>query len=107
MRSYPEQVDWFQRHLYTGMHSRKGPLALDELHDFFEVRNVIVHSSGHAKKQYIDRTKHMTTRRLPREYASPRIDFVQLTDFAAKLLVQAEFVDSQVAAKWQTTRNSN
>lgn len=104
MKSYPDQVAWFERELHVGLHSRAAPMTLVDIHDFIELRHVIVHADGHASRAYIERTGHIPNRRLERMHSTPAIDFVELLGFSARLLMQVEFVDAAVADKWTTTR---
>ncbi|WP_201595506.1 hypothetical protein [Psychrobacter vallis] len=107
MSAYPKRVEQFQKIFYVGIHSKKSPVSVAELHDLIEVRNVIQHNDGHASPQYFKRMAGYGDYRLllPLSYSTPTVDFKWLLSFAQKMLHLAEYIDIEVANKWVTTRN--
>jgi len=110
MLAYPKRVEVFQSLFHVGIHSKKSPIILAKVHDFIEVRNVILHTGGHASSQYISRVSGYIQKGykpiLEDELDTPKVDFVWLIEFAMDLIKLAEFIDEQVAQKWKTTRNT-
>lgn len=107
MSAYPKRVDQFQKIFYVGIHSKKSPISIAELHDLMEVRNVIQHNDGHVSPQYFKRMANYKDYGLllPLSYSTPTVDFKWLLSFAQKMLHLAEYIDVEVANKWVTTRN--
>ena len=109
MLAYPKRVDAFQYLFHVGIHSKKSPLSLAQVHDIIELRNVILHSGGYASIQYLSRIQAYIENGykplLKRELDTPKVDFVWLIGFATDLLKLAGYVDEHVAVKWKTTRN--
>jgi hypothetical protein len=106
MLSYPQKVESFERHFHVGLHSKKSPLTLFEVHDFLEVRNVIVHSDGYASSQYLQRMKSYNQQTLlKRKYDTLKIDFSWLLSFAQRVTSLCDFIDGEVGKKWKTSRN--
>ncbi len=111
MSAYPKRVEGFQKLFHVGVHSKKSPMGLVELHDLIEVRNVIQHNDGHGSTHYIQRMSVYKdldyTNLIKSEYYTPKIDFNWLIDFGVRILELAEFLDEEVSEKWTTTRNSD
>lgn len=107
MLSYPKKVERFQKEFHVGLHHKTFPLSLFEVHDFLEVRNVIVHNDGHASDQYHDRMSgYNQPPLLQGKYESPEINFSWLLTFGQKLICLCNQVDKEVRNKWKTTRNN-
>lgn len=110
MSAYPKRVDSFQKLFHIGIHSKKAPISLPEVHDLVEIRNVIQHSAGHCSQQYLNRMSVYDEtdyqRLLKSEYTQPKIDFCWLLELGINMVRLAEFVDSEAEQKWSTTRNS-
>jgi hypothetical protein len=107
MLSYPKKVEKFQKEFHVGLHHKTFPLSLFEVHDFLEVRNVIVHSDGHASDQYLERMSSYHQLSLLRwKYDTLGINFSWLLTFGQQLIFLCNLVDEEVSKKWTTTRNS-
>ena len=107
MLSYPKKVDYFQSQFHIGIHSKKSPFTLSEVHDFIEVRNIIIHNDGHANEQYFERLKDYNQETLvKRTHFSLKPDFVWFISFAKQLLALGYFIENDISKKWKTTRNS-
>ena len=107
MLSYPKKVEKFQREFHVGLHHQTLPLSLFEVHDFLEVRNVIVHSDGYASEQYLERMSiYNQPTLLKGKYDTLEINFSWLLTFGQQLISLCERIDEEVGKKWRTTRNS-
>ena len=109
MSAYPKRVDLFQKQFFVGIHSKKAPITLAEVHDLMEVRNVIQHSDAHASPQYFKRMgnyKPDYKLLLEREHSTPKVDFEWLLSMVQNLLKLTEYIDGEVAKKWKTSRNT-
>lgn len=111
MSAYPKRVDSVQKLFHIGIHSKKSPLGLPELHDLMEVRNTIQHNDGYCSAQYIarmsvyDNTEYQKL--LEHEHAQIKIDFKWLLGIGVRMVELAEFIDFEAESKWKTTRNSD
>lgn len=107
MLSYPKKVERFEKEFHVGLHQKKFPLSLFEVHDFLEVRNVIVHSDGHASQHYVERMKNYNQPTLiQRRFSTPKVDFSWLISFGKDLISLCSLVDEKISQKWKTTRNT-
>jgi hypothetical protein len=106
MLPYPKKVERFQKDFHVGLHHKTFPLSLFQVHDFLEVRNVIVHSDGHASDQYLNRMSgYNQPPLLQMRYETLEINFSWLLTFGQKLIWLCNHVDEAVQKKWKTTRN--
>jgi hypothetical protein len=104
MLPYPKKVERFQKEFRVGIHHKTFPLSLFQVHDFLEVRNVIVHSDGHASDQYLDRMSgYEQPPLLQGRYETLEINFSWLLTFGQKLIWLCNHVDEAVQKKWETT----
>lgn len=90
-------------------HGTKSSMTLFEVHDFFEVRNVIVHNDGTAGQLYFPRMKNYKEQSFIKETKSKRgyldIDFNWFFNKAEKFLHQCNFIDEQLTKKWKTSKS--
>lgn len=107
MLSYPKKVKKFEKDFHVGLHQKNFPLSLFEVHDFLEVRNVIVHNDGHASEHYVERMSFYNQKTLIKgRYSTLEIDFSWLLTFGQTLLSQCVMVDESIDKKWKTSRNT-
>lgn len=101
MSSYPNLVKRFQNTFHIDIHGEGSAISLQEMHDFIEVRNVIVHSSGTASKQYYERMSVYEEKPLlENALESPEPNFSWLFDFSQRLAAHCMDIDSKVEEKW-------
>jgi hypothetical protein len=105
MLSYPKKVEKFEKEFHVGLHHKSFPLTLFEVHDFLEVRNIIVHNDGHASTHYFDRLKSYNQDPLLKDKYSPEVNFSWLFTFGENLISLCCLVDKKISEKWTTTRN--
>jgi len=105
MESYPVKAERMQSKFRIGIHSNRSPMELFDVHDFVEVRNVLVHTGGHAtSSQYHDRMRHYGRNTLIRSaYGTVATDFKWLMNFAECLAELCCFIDKEMRAKWTLT----
>ena len=111
MSSYPKRVEEFQKLFHIGIHAKKSPMLLAEIHDMIEVRNVIQHNDGHTSLHYLDRMSVYSdseyTKLLKSEHSTLNINYTWLLDFGQRMVLLAEYIDTEVNSKWNTTANSD
>lgn len=105
MLSYPKKVKKFEKDFHVGLHQKTFPLSLFEVHDFLEVRNVIVHNDGYASEHYIERMSVYNQKTLLEgAHYSLDVNFTWLLTFGQKLIALCVLVDDCIDKKWETTR---
>jgi len=111
MKSYPKRIEAFQKLFHVGIHSKKSPMPIVEMHDLIEVRNIIQHNDGHCSKQYLQRMSLYKDLEhdcfLSGLYGTIKIDFIWLLGFGKKMLKLTEFIDKEVSKKWKTIRTGD
>lgn len=107
MQSYPKLVKTFQDRFFIGIHSRNAPITLEEVHNFIELRNLVVHNHGHANKHYLDRVKKYQDLNFPellkRQHSSISVNFHWLFTISDQLLKLGDFIDKQAQERWNTS----
>lgn len=110
MLTYPDIVKKFESKFHIGIHSKKSPMTIFEVHHFLEVRNIIVHNEGHASKLFFQRLNSYDEKsplEIKGELNSPKTDFEYIASFKDKLILLAEHIDNEARSKWKTTEYTN
>jgi len=107
MLSYPKKVERFEKEFHVGLHHKSFPLTLFQVHDFLEVRNIIVHNDGYSSEQYVERMGVYNQPPLLEKKQKLTVHFSWFLDFGQKLIFLCNLVDEQIDNKWTTSRNSS
>ncbi|MBI5000384.1 MAG: hypothetical protein HZB92_02500 [Euryarchaeota archaeon] len=100
--SYPTFVKRLETDFHIKFHDDDAIISLFEMHNIFEIRNVVVHNDGIVDKSYVERMLDYKEKKyLIRQ--SIKVDFIWIYDFVNKLYRFCSGIETKVRKKRKTS----